>query len=221
MKVVLMAHTPAPDWLCTTAGRTCYSPLAMHDIEQDEEGCEAWLADKVRRGHSSILEHASFTFSVSGVSRSLTHQLVRHRLASYSQQSQRYVKTRGAKFVVPPTIHATYEHSMAAYTAWDEYMDVLDHITRTYDRLVEMGIPAEDARYVLPNATHTNIVVTMNARELRHFFALRLCSKAQWEIRELASKMLVLAKEVAPGLFHRAGPDCPNCVQACSNQFDG
>lgn len=212
MRVILMAHTPDPDWLCTIAGRTCYSPLPMHDIEQGEKGCEAWLADKIERGHESVLEHASFTFSIEGASRALTHQLVRHRIASYSQQSQRYVGIEDFKAVYPQSIMDEPDALLA-------YNDALFVIQKAYKEMVKAGVPKEDARYILPNATCTNIVVTMNGRELRHFFELRLCSRAQWEIRELASLMLTECRRVAPGLFHNAGPKCHDCVQPCKNPF--
>jgi thymidylate synthase (FAD) len=99
------------------------------------------------------------------------------------------------------------------------YNDALFVIQRAYKEMVKAGVPKEDARYILPNATCTNIVVTMNGRELRHFFELRLCSHAQWEIRELASLMLTECRKVAPGLFHNAGPKCHDCVQPCKNPF--
>lgn len=217
MKVILMAHTPDPDWVCTTAGRTCYSKLPMHDIEQGEKGCEKWLKDKVERGHESVLEHATFTFSIEGVSRSLTHQLVRHRLASYSQQSQRYVDMADFKVVIPPTVLDAMDAENGIGTVTGAWKNAMDFIEIAYNAMVAAGIPKEDARYVLPNAACTNIVVTMNGRELRHFLKLRLCNAAQWEIRELAAEMEMLAKEVAPGIMSGAGPDCRHCPTKCGS----
>ena len=135
------------------------------------------------------------------MSRALTHQLVRHRVASYSQQSQRYVNMNEFDYVMPKSI----EDNADAYAKFYQTMDMIDY---TYILLKEMGIPEEDARYVLPNACTTNIIVTMNARELRHFFALRCCERAQWEIRQLATKMLAICKEVSPTIFGNAGASC-------------
>lgn len=153
-------------------------------------------------GHSSVIEHASFTFSVEDVSRAMTHQLVRHRVASYTQQSQRYVTYDTIeKYVTPPNIASNAE----AKKVFDE---TLEKISETYQKLLKMGIPKEDARFILPNAAKTNIMVTMNARELRHFFNLRCCARAQWEIREVATEMLKQAKKAAPALFENCGPSC-------------
>lgn len=164
----------------------------------------------VNSGHLSTFEHASFTFGVDGISRACSHQLVRHRLASYSQQSQRYVKFgEGSGFVVPPKI----AEDAAALAVFEEAMRSAQE---AYDRLVELGKAGglkdeavqEDARFVLPNAAETRIVVTMNARELRHFFGVRCCRRAQWEINALAWHMLFLARGAAPLLFRKAGPTC-------------
>ena len=152
-------------------------------------------------GHHSVIEHAVFTFSVEGVSRALTHQLVRHRMASFSQQSQRYVSMDRASFVTPHSVEGNEEAS----EVFDETMDT---IWDAYRRLEELGIPAEDARYLLPNGCTTNITITMNARELLHFFSLRCCNRAQWEIREMADKMLELCLEKSPIIFKDAGPPC-------------
>jgi thymidylate synthase (FAD) len=157
----------------------------------------------VSLGHGSTLEHASFTFGIEGVSRVLTHQLVRHRIASYDQQSQRYVAAHGFQYITPPSI-AEKPEALAKYEA------LLAEIRKTYDELTDMGVPKEDARYVLANAAETKILVTMNARSLMHFFNLRCCNRAQWEIREMAYKMLAEVKKVAPTLFHNAGASCVN-----------
>ena len=154
-------------------------------------------------GHESVIEHASFTFFVEGISRSLTHQLVRHRIASYTQQSMRYVDlTKNRDYTVRP-------ESIAKEEKLSELYDRLMRETKdAYDLFLGKGIPPEDARFVLPIATQTKIATTMNARELRHFFALRCCLRAQWEIRELANAMLNICKSVAPSLFADAGPSC-------------
>jgi len=153
-------------------------------------------------GHMSVIEHASFTFSIEGVSRAMTHQLVRHRIASYTQQSQRYVAYDTLeKFVTPLNIAKNAD-------AKKVFDDALEKISEAYRKLLDMGIPKEDARFILPNAAKTNIIVTMNARELRHFFNLRCCNRAQWEIREVAIEMLRQARKAAPALFENAGPTC-------------
>ncbi len=159
-------------------------------------------------GHFSVFEHISFSFGIEGVSRALTHQLVRHRLASYSQKSQRYVKA-GAEFpyIIPHTIKNNSE-------ALEIFNNAMSQIAECYNKLSALDIPSEDARYVLPNACETKIIVTMNARELLHFFALRLCNRAQWEIRELSDKMLALCYDTAPAVFEKAGPGC--CNKGCT-----
>jgi len=155
----------------------------------------------IRMGHHSTLEHASFQFAVEGVSRALTHQLVRHRLASYSQQSQRYVSQSGFVRVTPPTIRR-HPAAEAVFNA------AMARAGEAYDELIRLGVPKEDARYVLPNAAETKIVISMNARALLHFFELRCCTRAQWEIRAMAYRMLREVKAVAPLLFENAGPPC-------------
>ncbi len=203
MKVVLLRHTPDPDRVCAAAAASCYSARAASDIEpsMDEAKMRRVLGNAVRRGHHSVLEHAVFTFSLEGVSRAMTHQLVRHRIASYSQQSQRYVRLDRPDYTVPPEVSvrpgAAREFEGAMASAW-----------AAYSRLLDEGVPEEDARYVLPNAASTNITVTMNARELLHLFRLRLCLRAQWEVRDVARLMLKEATRVAPAIFGEAGPPC-------------
>lgn len=206
MKVELIAHTPNPDLVCATAAQSCM----WHNIPKGGNVAKGSLKHALASGHESVAEHVSFTFAIEGVSRALTHQLVRHRMASYSQQSQRYVKMGGFDYVIPESIK---NHEKT----WDEdgktdiekwYRNTMEGLSEFYAELIEAGIPEEDARYILPNACTTNIVVTMNARELRHFFRLRCCTRAQWEIRELANEMLRLVKEVAPMLFNDAGASC-------------
>jgi len=202
-RVVLLRHTPDPDRVCAAAAASCYSASAAsaQDAKMDAEKVRRVLASAVRKGHHSVLEHASFTFSLEGVSRAMTHQLVRHRIASYSQQSQRYVRLDRPDFTTPPEVarrpeaKAAFDQAMAG--AWT-----------AYNGLVEAGVPEEDARYVLPNAANTNITVTMNARELLHLFALRLCLRAQWEVREVAALMLKEAARVSPAIFAEAGAPC-------------
>ncbi len=208
MKVKLVAHTPDPDLKAAAAAMTSTSARTTLEILEDMNDPEKqkkalFILKKVMEsGHTSVLEHSSFTFSISEVSRALTHELVRHRIASYTQQSQRYVKFDKEKnFVFPPTITKNEKTKKI-------YEKLLAESVKTYNKLIENGIPCEDARYVLPNASPTNIILTMNGRELLHFFALRCCERAQWEIRELATEMCRQAKEVAPVMFEKAGPSC-------------
>ena len=200
MKVILLASTQNADAICAAAGNSCYSSRPSYEIAEDVDS-EKILSRIVGMGHHSVLEHAVFTFSVEGVSRALTHQLVRHRVASYSQQSQRYVSMKEPSFVTPHTVEGNPE----ARKVFDETMDA---IWKAYAELESMGIPAEDARYLLPNGCTTNITITMNARELLHFFSLRCCNRAQWEIREMADEMLRICMEVSPVIFRDAGPPC-------------
>ncbi len=207
MKVKLVAHTPDPDALAGAAARSCRSQRAVDDLlKEDRPKLLKSLDICVEHGHDSVIEHASFTFSIEGVSRACTHELVRHRIASYSQQSQRAVKLERT-YVVPATV------SMDK-AALDVYQGAMDAAWKEYFELVTRGIPVEDARYVLPNAATANIVVTMNARSLMNFFRLRCCNHAQWEIRELAYEMLKLVKKVAPAIFAKAGPSCV-CEGTC------
>jgi thymidylate synthase (FAD) len=205
MKVELLSHTPNPDMVCAAAAFTSWKKKTTVELFEDLSEKEAldFLKMVMGFGHRSVTEHASFTFSISGVSRALTHQLVRHRVASYTQQSQRYVKFKPdeIQYVMPPTIEDDPE-------AKEVYTEVMAQLASAYDKLIKKDIPPEDARFVLPNAATTNIVVTMNARELTHFIRLRSCERTQWELREVATEMLRLAKEKAPVLFHDGGPGC-------------
>jgi thymidylate synthase (FAD) len=169
------------------AGRVCY-----RSSKQGESG--KFLQNRIREGHGSIIEHASATFEIGGISRACSHQLVRHRIASYSQESQRYVDMSNPEFVVPPGV----AQNPAAQATWDRFMA---HAAETYRQLRAQGIRKEDARFLLPNATATRIVVSMNYRELRHFFAVRCDPAAQWEIRALAKEMLRLIHPHAPSVF--------------------
>ena len=204
MNVELLYHTPNPERAIATAARLCYAPVGASELMEtmDDDRVQSVLKTIMTGGHFSTLEHASFTFAIDGVSRALTHQLVRHRLASFNQQSQRYVKFKeGVPVVVPPSVLDNEE-------ALSVFSEAIDATVEAYGKLVEMGVEAEDARYLLPNAAETKIVVTMNARELFHFFEVRCCNRAQWEIRELAWKMLDLVRPLAPYVFMDAGPSC-------------
>lgn len=204
MQVTLVSHTPDPETTVALAARLCYSPVSIGDLRDRLSGSDIrkFLEKILTLGHLSVLEHASFTFGIEGVSRVTTHQLVRHRVASFSQQSQRYVSHKEMfQVVIPPSISA--DPMME-----EKFSALLRELHRLYGEMVESGIPAEDARYVLPNATETKILATMNVRELLHFFRLRCCERAQWEIRAMAVEMLKLAKSVAPILFEGAGPGC-------------
>ena len=203
MNITLIQYTYNPENTVAVAARLCYSDKDIRDISYMAELKDQsdFLRKVISLNHESVLEHASFSFGIEGISRACSHQLVRHRLASFSQRSQRYVRAGSAPAaVVPDSIMDSESRSIfakAIMAAWE-----------AYTALIENGVPAEDARYVLPNATTTSIVMTMNARELRHFFRLRCCNRAQWEIRQMADKMLKLCKRVAPVLFENAGASC-------------
>lgn len=199
MKVELLAYTRNADDICAAAGRSCYSERSADDLIGTIDS-EKTLSKIVGMGHYSVIEHATFTFSVQGVSRALTHQLVRHRIASFSQQSQRYVAIDDPSYITPPTIEEDKELK-------EKYDDLMMNIWDIYSKL-QKTVPAEDARYVLPNGCTTNITITMNARELLHFFSLRCCNRAQWEIREMAERMMSLCKDVSPTIFRDAGAPC-------------
>lgn len=213
MKVELIACTPNPDDVCAIGAGTCVNR------EVPVTGNLRALRGALASGHESVAEHASFTFAISGVSRALTHQLVRHRIGvAFSQQSQRYVNMGQFEYVTPSTMkygEVQFKRRTSDGRVVDasedfkyEFDEFMRYAQSLYEDMISAGIPEEDARYVLPNACCTNIVVTMNARELRHFFNLRCCARSQWEIRELADKMLALCKEVAPTIFENAGPSC-------------
>ncbi|MGB9675726.1 MAG: FAD-dependent thymidylate synthase [Candidatus Bathyarchaeales archaeon] len=204
MKVKLLRYTMDAELLCGAAALTSTRSGSPSEIfeKMDLETAKRIIGRVTGYGHMSVIEHASFTFSIEGVSRAMTHQLVRHRIASYTQQSQRYVAYDTLeKFVTPPNIAKNDE-------AKKVFDDALEKISEAYRKLLDIGIPKEDARFILPNAAKTNIIVTMNARELRHFFNLRCCNRAQWEIREVAIEMLKQAKKATPALFENAGPTC-------------
>ncbi|MDI6709797.1 MAG: FAD-dependent thymidylate synthase [Bacillota bacterium] len=215
LSVTLLSHTPSPDALITLAGRRCYSALSNAALAESAAAGEPgeFIGKLVSMGHVTPIEHASFTFAVEGVSRSLLAQITRHRLASFSVQSQRYVGETAERnedgvfdYIVPPAIAALGEKERA------EFDRQMRQIQEWYDGWVAAlggGKGAyEDARFVLPNAAETKFVMTMNARELLHFFSLRCCERAQWEIRALADEVLRLVKQAAPTIFAKAGPTC-------------
>jgi thymidylate synthase (FAD) len=243
LKVKLIEHTPSPEKIVASAAKLCYSQVGVDEILEnlDEQKTQKFLDMLMNYGHHSPIEHVSFTFAIEGVSRSLTHQLVRHRVASYSQQSQRYVKLKQFEYIIPPYIEKNEE-------AKKIFIKSMSRVQEEYNQLVEILCEnelktlikeylsdkklinpeeieekqykilnskaekkaIEDARYVFPNACETKIIVTMNARELIHFFNHRCCNRAQWEIREMAKEMLMQARKVAPVLFKYAGPSCVN-----------
>lgn len=210
LKTVLLAATPDPELIVCMGAKLCYSKADIKDLQESAPRAE-FIDRLVDMGHLSPIEHASFSFGVEGVSRALLAQITRHRIASFSVQSQRYVNQAAKKgefsYIIPPSIEALgeeavekFENQMQAMQEWyDEWVAALGDAGEASN---------EDARFVLPNACETKMIVTMNARELLHFFALRCCNRAQWEIRELAWQMLALALEKAPTLFKNAGPGC-------------
>ena len=203
LKVKLLRYTPDPESLSALGAKLCYTSADIDALEDKLSGEEVdgFIKKIVKIGHHSVLEHVSFTFGIEGVSRALTHQLVRHRIASYSQKSQRYVKhNEGFRYVLPESIGSS--------DLSGKYHEIMEQISAFYDELVFEGIPPEDARYVLPNACETKIIVTMNARELLYFFKIRCCNRAQWEIRDMAEEMLKECLKVAPSIFSHAGPGC-------------
>lgn len=213
MNVKLLEMSQNPISLIYAACRQCYSEKFSGDVFSDDsisiEKQEAFVKKIVSSGHQSPLEHVKFTFAIEGVSRALTHQLVRHRIASFSQQSQRYVKEKDFDYIIPPTIEKNQE-------AKNEFEKLMLTIQKSYTRLLLLmgqdNISGEaanqDARFCLPQAAETKIVVTMNCRELLHFFQHRCCSRAQWEIRQLANKMLDICKEKLPAVFTGSGAKC-------------
>ena len=203
MVVSLITHTPEPEKVIASAAKLCYSSSDIETLMNGltSEKIEKFIKKLTDLGHQSPLEHCSFTFGIEGISRACSHQLVRHRLASYSQKSQRYVKEGGFEYIKPKTIKDESNLSVA-------YDLLMSRIQKFYDMAIENGIPAEDARFVLPNACETKIIMTMNIRSLLHFFEERCCNRAQWEIRRIADEMLNICKEVAPNIFAKAGASC-------------
>jgi len=237
MRVTLLSYTPSPVRQVAAAAKLCYSPSAIDTLYDNmtDDVASDFVSMLSTLGHESPIEHANYTFGIEDVSRSLLAQITRHRIASYSVQSQRYVDVKRFGYVTPPSIAA---HPQASAI----YEDVMQYLQEAYAKLSTLleeqnqdassvgGRDAaarksalEDARFVLPNACHTNLICTMNARSLKNFFSQRCCNRAQWEIRALAKKMLLLVKDVSPALFHRAGPscirgNCPEGKMSCGNE---
>lgn len=210
--VKLLRYTPAPEELVAMAGKLCYSPSNLDDLQEKIESHDQskYLKKLTDLGHLSPIEHASFTFGIEGVSRSLLAQITRHRIASFSVQSQRYValgdEEHDFDYVIPPAIENLGEEAVQEYR---RQMQTMNEWYQTWRARLGNGTSAnEDARFVLPNACETRVLLTMNARELRHFLALRMCSRAQWEIRAMAEEMFRQAVRVAPALLRDAGPGC-------------
>ena len=222
LHVELLMHTPAPEVAVSLGAKLCYSGARISDLKRNiEEGDSAKFVEKLRSmGHLSPIEHATFTFGIEGVSRALLAQITRHRLASFSVQSQRYVVAKDAfNYVIPPSIAALGKE------AADEFQRQMAVMHSWYAEWLDRTGAAEDARFVLPNACETRMVLTMNARELLHFFALRCCNRAQWEIRTLAWAMLGLARSAAPSIFKLAGSGCiegpcPEGKMSCGHMAD-
>lgn len=227
MKVDLITHTPDPEKVVAAAAKLCYSKTGTTDILDGltDDKVDKFIAHLASLGHESPIEHVSFTFAVEGVSRVLTHQLVRHRIASYSQQSQRYVKLDQFEYIMPPAIEENESARAIFVQAMEEdqkhYDALVDTLFEGYNqgyltegksekkaRQMAEKKAIEDARFVFPNACETKIIFTMNARVLMHFFKHRCCERAQWEIRNMADEMLNLVKGVSPTLFKYAGPNC-------------
>lgn len=202
MKVTLLNHSPEPEKIIAAAARLCYTSKEIDELLEGltEEKVDKFIDKLTSLGHESPLEHVTFTFGIEGISRACSHQLVRHRMASYSQKSQRYVDESGFQYIIPQTV---IDKNMD-----DEYNYLMYHIEEVYKDLRAAGVEAEDARMVLPNACTTSIIVTMNVRSLLNFFKHRTCNRAQWEIRALAVKMLILCREISPKLFAKAGASC-------------
>lgn len=228
-QVTLLAYTPNPERTVACAAKLCYSSSTINDLNEGltDEKISSFVEMLSEIGHESPIEHASFTFGIEGVSRSLLAQITRHRIASYSVKSQRYVAEGSFEYVTPPEIAEDAE-------ALALYKEIMDKDQKVYDRITEILTEKhkkaflsegkdektaarlaqkkaiEDARFVLPNSCETKMVVTMNARSLHNFFRHRCCNRAQWEIRDVANQMLALVKEVSPELFKKAGPPCLN-----------
>ncbi len=227
MKVSIIAHTPQPEKIVAAAAKLCYSNAHIDDLMHDltQEKAIEFVQMLSTLGHDSPTEHASFTFAIEGVSRSLLAQITRHRLASYSVQSQRYVRLEDFEHVIPPAIAECEEASELFKKTMEieaeNYKEIAAVLkAHKYEKLVKNGIDEkaamriaeksaiEDARFVLPNACDTKMIVTMNVRSLNNFFHHRCCTRAQWEIRELADEMLRLVYNISPSLFVKSGPPC-------------
>ena len=244
MTVTLLSHTPLPEHQVAAAARLCYSSATIEQLQekQTDESVADFVQKLAEMGHESPIEHITFTFGIEGVSRSLMAQITRHRMASFSVQSQRYVTEGNFEYVIPPSIAESGE-------ATQVYLEAMEQAQQAYNKLNELlaaqhqqqleykgraskenlrtakKSALEDARFVLPNACTTKMMCTMNARSLLNFFSLRCCNRAQWEIRALAEQMLRLVHGVAPHIFAKAGPgclrgDCPEGAMTCGQQAE-
>ncbi len=203
MIVKLVSYSPSGERVVAIASKISRSRKGWdeHNLGMNEEEMEVWIRDAILHGYWSVLEHSVYTFSIEGISRVTSHQIVRHRVASFTQTSHRFAKPVDEYYdpVIPPSVEK--RNPEMARKGYQEAYDI-------YHSLLSQGVPEEDARYFLPNGVNTNLVVTMNARELYNFFALRTCSRAQWEIRQIAWRMLEEVRRVHPRLFRYAGPSC-------------
>ena len=242
MLVTLIAHTNDPEKTVAAAAKLCYSDAHIETLLDGltPEKTAAFLQKLSDFGHASPVEHASFTFGIEGVSRTFLAQVTRHRIASFSVQSQRYVRLEDFRYVIPPEIEKIPEAKAQFVQAMNEdaakYLELVKTLEESHtEALVAQGMPEkaarakaakqanEDARFVLPNACETKMVMTMNCRSLLNFFNLRCCSRAQWEIREVARQMLKLVLPLAPHIFAAAGPrcltgPCPEGAMCCGKQ---
>ena len=209
LKVILLRHTLSPEETIALSAKLCYSKSTIEDLKEkiSQKDQSAFIEKLMGMGHESVLEHVTFSFGVEGVSRVLLAQLTRHRIASFSVQSQRYVSyENGFGFIMPDSIVALGEEAVQEY---QKQMDTIESWYVEWQKKLGKGEKSnEDARFVLPNACETRLVVTMNVRELRHFFSLRMCNRAQWEIRRMAEEMFRICFDIAPALFMDAGPAC-------------
>ncbi len=210
LKVELIQHTPLPQELIALSAKLCYSKSSIDDLKDkiSLKDQSAFIDRLMNMGHESILEHVTFTFGIEGVSRVLLAQLTRHRIASFSVQSQRYVSyENGFGYIIPESILSLGDEAVKKY---NKQMETIESwYVDWQQQLGNKGESSnEDARFVLPNACETRIIMTMNVRELRHFFSLRMCMRAQWEIRRMAEEMFMICFKTAPSLFRNAGPAC-------------
>lgn len=208
MRVKILTYTPNMEKVIATAGKLCYSnkPQIENPETMTDETVEKFIRQIMEVGHSSVLEHASITFAVEGVSRALLAELTRHRIGcSYSVRSQRYCSEKEHEFVTPKTLENA---NIGGKNAKEAFTDYVEKGKKLYTAMIDAGIPKEDARMLLHNATCTRLIVTMNVRALHHFFNLRCCNRAQWEIREMANTMLKECRKISPLLFEKAGASC-------------
>lgn len=207
MNVRLVAYTPEPDVICGKAAAICTASDSPYQA----------LRGAMASGHESVIEHSYFTFYIEDVSRVLLAQITRHRLASFSVESQRYCSVK-PEWIIPQTIK---DAGMG-----EAYLRKCDEAYKFFLEMVEAGVPAEDARYIIPQGVTCKMMMSMNARELLHFFRLRTCNRAQWEIRGLADKMLAICRHTAPEMFKRAGcacminKPCPEGKRSCGHPRD-